>query len=161
VFGLGAPGIHTRVGIGTFGIFLHLGGGNRLPATYVDNCADAIAMAGLTKGVDGEVFNVVDDDLPSSRKFLWLYKRKVKSFKSIFLPHALSYLLCSLWGWYADWSQGQLPSAYNRKMWRASWKRTRYSNAKLKSRTGWRPKVSTKEALERHFESCRASVLNA
>ncbi|MGA2018907.1 MAG: NAD(P)-dependent oxidoreductase [Opitutaceae bacterium] len=161
VFGPGSPGIHTRVGIGTFGIFLHLGGGNRLPVTYVDNCADAIAMAGLTKGVDGEVFNVVDDDLPSSRKFLWLYKRKVKSFKSIYLPHALSYLLCSLWGWYADWSQGQLPSAYNRKMWRASWKRTRYSNAKLKSRTGWRPKVSTKEALERHFESCRASVLNA
>ena len=36
-----------RVGVGTFGFFLHLGGSNTIPFTYVDNCADAIVMAGL------------------------------------------------------------------------------------------------------------------
>ena len=58
-----------------FGIFLHLGGSNPIPFTYVDNCADAIVLAGLTPGVDGEVFNVVDDNLPTSRQFLRLYKQ--------------------------------------------------------------------------------------
>lgn len=161
VYGPGSSGIHSRVGIGTFGIFLHLGGGNQLPATYVDNCADAIALTGLTKGVDNEVFNVVDDDLPSSREFLRLYKRNVKRFKSIYLPHSVSYVLCSLWEWYCNWSKGQLPLAYGRGMWRASWKRTRYSNAKLKTRTGWQPKVPTSVALQRHFESCRVGELHA
>src|SRR5206468_7017915 len=70
VYGPGNESIHGRVGIGTFGVFLHLGGSNTVPLTYVDNCAEAIVLAGLKPGVDGEVFNVVDDNLPSSRRFL-------------------------------------------------------------------------------------------
>ena len=31
VFGPGNKGIHGRIGIGTFGVFLHLGGGNTIP----------------------------------------------------------------------------------------------------------------------------------
>jgi nucleoside-diphosphate-sugar epimerase len=161
VCGPGNPGIHSRVGIDTFGIFLHLGGGNKIPVTYVDNCAEAMALAGLEEAVDGEVFNVVDDDLPSSRTFLRMYKRQVKSFHSIYVPHALSYLLCSMWEWYSKWSQGQLPPAYNRKAWRASWKRTKYSNAKLKTRVGWNPSVPMNEALLRHFEGSRGGAQNA
>ena len=79
VYGPGKQAITGRVGIDTFGFFLHMGGSNTIPFTYVENCADAIALAGLAKGVDGEVFNVVDDDLPSSRKFLRLYKKNVKN----------------------------------------------------------------------------------
>ena len=161
VYGPGNPGIHSRVGIGTFGIFLHLGGGNTMPLTYVDNCAEAMVLAGLTKDVNGEVFNVVDNNLPSSRKFLRLYKRNVRFFKSIYLPRLLTYYLCFLWEWYSKWSEGQLPPAYNRKAWHASWKKTRYSNAKLKSRVGWQPSVPTSEGLRLHFESCRAEGSHA
>ena len=78
VFGPGKRKISGKVGIDTFGIFLHLGGRNQVPLTYVDNCAEAIVLAGIKKGVDGEVFNIVDDDLPSSRKFLRLYKKNVQ-----------------------------------------------------------------------------------
>ena len=155
VYGPGNLAITGRVGIGTFGIFLHLGGANSIPITFVDNCADAIVRAGLTKGVDGQVFNVVDDDLPSSRSFLRLYKRHVRRFTSIYVPHVMSYLLCWLWEEYSDWSQGQLPPVFNRRGWHAYWKRTRYSNAKLKALLGWTPKVSTTEALNLYFESCR------
>ena len=77
VYGPGKDAMNQLVGIGTFGIFLHLGGFNTLPITYVDNCAEAIVLAGLKEGVDGEVFNVVDDDLPSSRQFLKRYKHKI------------------------------------------------------------------------------------
>jgi len=155
VYGPGHEGIPSRVGIGTFGIFLHLGGSNTIALTHVDNCAEAIALAGLKKGVNGEVFNVVDDDLPSSRKFLRLYKRSVKRFKSIYVPHFLSYMLCFLWERYSNWSEGQLPPAFNRSKWYTYWKKTHYSNAKLKTRVGWTLKVPTEEGLKRYFEACR------
>jgi nucleoside-diphosphate-sugar epimerase len=160
VYGPGNEAISGRVGIGTFGLFLHLGGSNPIPFTYVDNCADAIALAGLKKGIDGEVFNVVDDDLPSSRYFLGLYKRSVKRFKSVYVPHAVSYSLCFLWEKYSGWSEGQLPPAFNRNRWHAFWRKTRYSNAKLKMRLGWSPMVPTAEGFRRYFEACRAGDRN-
>lgn len=155
VYGPGNEGITGRVGLGTFGVFLHLGGGNPIPFSYVDNCAEAIVLAGLQPGVDGEIFNVVDDDLPSSRKFLRLYKRNVKKFRSIYVPKFASYLLCRMWEKYSHWSQGQLPPAFNGMTWHAYWKKSRYTNEKLKSRLGWKPRVPAPEALERYFKGCR------
>lgn len=154
VYGAGKKEIIGRVGINTFGLFMHIGGSNTLPLTYVDNCADAIVLAGLVTGVDGETFNVVDDDLPSSRQFLRMYKKKVRHFRSIYLPPLVSHALCYLWERYSDWSKGQLPPVFNRRRWHAYWKKTRYTNQKLKSRLGWLPKVSTAVALERYFKSC-------
>jgi len=154
VFGPGKASITGRVGIGTFGVFLHLGGSNRIPLTYVDNCAELIVLAGLKPGVDGEVFNAVDDDLPSSRQFLRLYKRRVKPFRSIYVPHVLSFSLCYLWEKYSSWSQGQLPPAFTRSRWHCEWKKTCYSNAKAKSLLGWVPKTSMEEGLNRYFEGC-------
>jgi nucleoside-diphosphate-sugar epimerase len=161
VYGGGNEAITNRVGIGTFGLFLHLGGPNPLPLTFVDNCADAIVLAGLAPGVDGHVFNVVDDDLPTSRQFLRLYKRNVRRFGSLYLPHAVSYALCYLWEKYSDWSEGQLPPAYNRRSWYAFWKRTRYSNDKAKTLLGWTPRVNTRDALNTYFASCRDKVQHA
>jgi nucleoside-diphosphate-sugar epimerase len=161
VYGPGKRAITGRVGIDTFGVFLHLGGSNTIPFTYVDNCAEAIALAGFKTGVDGEVFNVVDDELPSSRQFLRQYKKKVRRFTSIYVPNAVSYALCDLWGRYSRWSEGQLPPTFSREEWHAYWKRTRYSNEKLKTRLGWTPRVSTAEGLSRYFEGCRSGGRNA
>jgi nucleoside-diphosphate-sugar epimerase len=155
VYGPGSLAISGRVGIDTFGVFLHLGGTNVIPFTYVDNCAEAIALAGLTDGIDGEIFNVVDDNLVSSREFLRLYKQNVRHFKSFYIPHGISYALCYLWEWYSEWSEGQLPPSFTRGKWYWLWKKTRYSNKKLKTRLGWEPKVSTVEGLRRYFEACR------
>jgi nucleoside-diphosphate-sugar epimerase len=155
VFGPGKEAITGRVGISTFGFFMHLGGSNQLPLTYVDNCADAIVLAGSKKGVEGEVFNVVDDNLPSSRQFLRLYKRNVRKFNSIYIPHVVSYALCYLWERYSKWSEGQLPLAFSRRRWHAFWKKTRYSNEKLKTRLGWTPKVPMAEGFRNYFEGCR------
>jgi len=161
VYGPGNEGIHGRVGLATFGLFLHLGGSNRLPLTYVDNCADAIVLAGLKPGVEGEAFNIVDDDLPTSRRFLRLYKRHVRRFPSVYVPHAISYLLCWCWEAYARRSQEQLPPVFNRLMWKTYWRRTRYTNEKAKRLLGWSPAVPTYEALLRHFESCRRKLRHA
>jgi nucleoside-diphosphate-sugar epimerase len=155
VYGPGNEAITGRVGIGTFGIFLHLGGSNTLPLTYVDNCADAIILVGLKHGADGQIFNVVDDDLPTSRKFLRLYKKNVGTFPSLYVSHAVSYGLCYLWEKYSVWSQEQLPPAFNRRRWHSYWKRTSYSNEKLKKQLGWKPRVQTEDGLKLFFESCR------
>jgi nucleoside-diphosphate-sugar epimerase len=155
VYGPGKCFIPGRVGIDTFGIFLHLGGPNHIPLTYVDNCADAIALAGLVKDVNGEVFNIVDDDLPSSRLFLRLYKRRAKRFKSFYVPHALSWLFCLAWEHFSKWSRGQVPAVFTLREWAAYWKKTEYSNRKSKEKLGWSPKVSTEQGLENFFEACR------
>lgn len=161
VYGEKKSQITGRVGLSTFGIFLHLGGSNRIPFTYVENCADAIVLAGIVDGVDGEAFNVVDDDLPTSRHFLRQYKKNIKRFRSIYVPHAISYSLCYLWETYAKSSKGQLPSAFGRKRWHMEWKKTAYSNEKLKTRLGWTPKVPTREAMARYFQNCRPGEQHA
>ncbi len=153
VYGPRNEKITGRVGVSTFGFFLHLGGANTIPFTYVDNCAEAIVLAGLKPGVDRNVFNVMDDHLPSSRRFLRLYKKNVRPFLSIYLPQWSSYLMCFAWEKYSEWSEGQLPPVFNRKVWHAYWKRTEYNNEKLKTQLGWSPKVSTADALGRYFES--------
>jgi len=161
VLGPGRNKIAGRVGIDTFGLFLHLAGSNPVPITYVDNCAEAILLAGIKRGVDNEVLNIVDDDLPSGRQFLRLYKKNVNNIKSVYIPHALSYLLFFLWERYSIWSQGQLPPVYTRKAWHAYWKGSQYSNEKLKKLCGWRPMVPMSEGLKSYFNSCREAQRHA
>ena len=151
VFGPGKKAMPGSLGMDTFGIFMRIGGAGRMPLTYVDNCADAITLAGLVPGVDGEAFNVMDDDLPKSRRFLHDYKKQVGAFKSIWVPYGLTYFLCRLWERYSAWSAGQLPPVLNRRSCAFSWKGHRYSNRKLKERLGWECRVPMGEAMTRYF----------
>ena len=112
VFGPGKQALSGRVGINTFGFFIHLGGSNVLPLTFVDNCAEAIVLAGLKPGVEGEIFNVVDDELLTSRQFLEAYKKKVKPFFSLRVPYFLAYAMCLLWEKYSKWSKGPASSGF-------------------------------------------------
>jgi len=155
VFGPGKTKITDRIGTSTFGVFLHLGLNNRIPLTYLDNCAEAIVLAGLVKGVDREVFNVVDDDLPTSREFLRLYKREVRRFLSIPVPYPAWHFFCYLWERYSEWSEGQLPSVFNRRVCSVYWKGNRYSNGKAKKMLGWKPRVAMRDALDQFFDYMR------
>lgn len=148
VFGPGKRDLTGRIGVDTFGFLLHMGGRNQLPLTYVENCAEAIVLAGLKPGVDGETFNVVDDDLLTSKQFLKAWKRRTGRRFSVRLPYFLAYGLCGLW---EDWSKrrkGQLPPAFNRRRCAAEWKGNRFTNRKLKERLGWQPRVGMDEAME-------------
>lgn len=160
-FGPGKAKIPGRVGIDAFGVFLHLGLGNRMPLTYVENCAEAIVLAGLTAGINGEEFNIVDDDLPRSRTFLRRYKRKVRRIRTIPVPYSLFYLFNFAWEKYSAWSGAQLPPVFNRGTCEAYYKSQTFSNQKAKSLLGWHPRVSMSEALDRFCAYARERVVKA
>jgi nucleoside-diphosphate-sugar epimerase len=147
VFGPGKRELSGRVGNSTFGLFVQVSGAQSLPLTFVDNCAEAIVLAGLRPGIDGQVFNVVDDELLTARQFLQTCKA-TKRFRSIRVPYWLAYGACFAWEKYSKWSNGQLPPVFNARRCAAEWKSQRYSNEKLKERVGWRPRVPMKEAME-------------
>jgi len=147
VYGPGKKDLTGRIGIDTFGFFIHVGGANVLPLTFVDNCADAIVLAGLVPEIEGEVFNVVDDEPVTSAQFLRAYSGRVGRFFSLRLPYPIAFAICRAWEWYSIRSQGQLPPAFNRRRCAAEWKGNRFSNAKLRSRLGWAPKVGREAAM--------------
>jgi nucleoside-diphosphate-sugar epimerase len=155
VYGPGKKALTGRVGTDTFGIFLHFGGPNRIPVIFIDNCAEAIVRAAVAEGVDGEIFIAVDDDLPTSREFLRLYKKNVHRFFSIYIPYRCFYLLSWLWEIYSKWSEGQLPPVFNRRQCAAYYQKRHYSNRKLKELTGWSPSVPFEEASRRYFDFMR------
>jgi nucleoside-diphosphate-sugar epimerase len=146
VFGPGKSELSGRVGTNAFGFFIHLGGSNELPLTFVDNCAEAIVLAALKPGVDREIFNVVDDEKMTSREFL-AARKTAKHFFSISIPYPLAYLGCRLWENYSKRSQGQLPPVFNRRRAAAEWKGNRYSNQKLHERLAWKPRVNMQNAM--------------
>jgi len=147
VFGPGKRDLSGRVGVNTFGFFIQVGGSNLLPLTFVDNCAEAIVLAGFKPGIEGETFNVVDNELLTSSQFLKAYKKSAKPFLSVRVPYFLAYAMCLLWEKYSKWSKGQLPPVFNCRRCAAEWKGNRYSNQKLRERLGWKPRVNMDTAM--------------
>lgn len=158
VFGAGKKDLSGRVGIDTFGFFMHVGGSNELPLTFVDNCADAILLAGVVPGVDGETFNVVDDAPLTSAQFLSAYRKRAPRFFSLRVPYFIAYGMCALWEDYSRRTHGQLPPAFNRRRCAAEWKGNRYTNQKLRERLGWRPRVSMADAMTSFLDQFSARV---
>jgi nucleoside-diphosphate-sugar epimerase len=154
IYGPAGSPFSNRVGLRLPGLFLHIGGGNRLPLSHVDNCAEAIAVAAIAPGAVGQVYNVLDDDLITARRFLKLYKKNVGPVRSLFLPYPLVIALSYVMRWYHRHSRGQLPAVLTPYRVAATWKRTRFDNSKLKS-LGWKQLVPTAEGLRQTFEALR------
>ncbi|MDH3197924.1 MAG: NAD(P)-dependent oxidoreductase [Candidatus Krumholzibacteria bacterium] len=154
IYGPGGAPMSARVGLNLFGLFLHLGGSSLLPLTYVDNCADAVAIAGRADGGAGEAFNVVDDGPITSRQYLRRYRRHVERRPFIRVPYALMQCLSRSTVWYHRHARGQLPAVFTPYKTASLWKGMRFDNAKLK-RLGWRPSVPPEEGLARAFAYLR------
>ncbi len=156
IYGRGGSRMSVRVGLDLAGIFLHLGGDNLLPLTYVENCAEAIAVAGRSDAASGQAYNVVDDDLVTASDYLRRYRREIKPLRAVPVPYAALELGSRLVVRYHRWSKGQLPAIFTPYKTATSWKGNSFTNAKLKS-IGWKPLVSTEEGLRRAFEFYQAN----
>lgn len=149
IYGPGRPLLTSRVGLSLGPVLLQMGGGQRLPYTYVENCAAAICRAGLTPGIEGEIFNVIDDDLPTGKRIIRILRKNGKRVRSLWIPRPLISPLSALYGCYSNWSEGQLPPVLSHYKSEAIWKPLRYSNAKAKHSLNWSPTISTEEGLQR------------
>lgn len=151
IYGPGGGALSSRVGLQLPGVFLRLGHGNLLPLSYVDNCADAIALAGRTDSAVGQAFNVHDDDLPTCAQYLREYERQVGPVRGISVPYPLLMLTSRVVEAYHERSQGQLPALFTPYKTATMWKGNRFDNTKLKS-IGWQQAIPTSEAMRRTFE---------
>lgn len=156
IFGEGRDVLSSRVGLKVGPLLLRMGGSQTMPYTYVENCAAALRCAGLAQGVEGEVFNVLDDGLPTGSQLLKMYRRSGRRLRSLWLPRPAIGPVSSLYEWYSRWSQGQLPAVITRYKSDSIWKGVRYTNAKAKSRLGWKPAVGFDEAFRRSVDALTA-----
>lgn len=154
IYGRGGARISPRVGLDLMGVFLHLGGRNLLPLTYVESCADAVALAGRSDAANGQTYNVVDDELVTARQYLSRYRREVRRLRAVPVPYWLLQLVSRMVQAYSRWSKGQLPAVFTPYRTATAWKPTRFTNARLRA-LGWRPLLSTEEGLRRTFEHFR------
>jgi nucleoside-diphosphate-sugar epimerase len=160
IYGPGSGHFSDRVGL-TIGRWqLHVGGRNQLPLTYVDNCAEAIVVAGTHAQSAGQVYNVHDDDLPTCREYLRAYKKNVGNIRSVRVPYCVMKVLSKMVTKYNTYSQGQLPAVLTPYKVRNLWGGNRFSNAKLHS-IGWNQLVPTAEGLRRSFAAYRAELEEA
>ena len=155
IYGPGGGAFSTRVGLNLFGLFLHLGGDNVLPLTYVDNCAEAIAVAGLSPRASGQIYNVVDDDLVTASRWLELYRQRVKKIPAVRVPYLGLVVMSELLARYHTYSKGQLPAIFTPYKSATMWGGNRFDNAKLKG-LGWRPIVTTEQGMSSAFENLKA-----
>ncbi|HEY1901966.1 MAG TPA: NAD(P)-dependent oxidoreductase [Terracidiphilus sp.] len=154
IYGPGGGAFSNRVGLQIGPVFFHLGGSNLLPLAYVVNCAEAIVIAGTHADSAGQVYNVHDDELPTASQYLRAYKRRVKRLRCIRLPYFMTKMLAGFLEAYHRRSQGQLPAIITRYKAAAAWGGNKFSNAKLHA-LGWRPLVSTPDAMAKTFEYLR------
>lgn len=158
IYGPGGGTLSTRIGVNVFGLFLHFGRNNILPLSYAENCAEAIILAGGSQKAKGQVYNVHDDDLPTSKLFLKQYIKHVNRIRYITVPYFLTIALSKLVERYHHYSKGQLPAIFTPYKSACLWKGNTFSNTKLKS-LGWQQSVPTRTGMQTTFEYLKQQSL--
>ena len=150
IYGQGGQEFSPRMGMKIGSWLWRFGRNNLLPLTYVQNCAEATAMAGLEHRATG-CYNVIDDDLPTASEYLNEYRARVRDIRSIWIPWWLTQSLSKVVETYSNFSNGQLPPVLTPYKSAVLWRGSRFDNRKLKS-LGWRQIVPTAEALQMTFK---------
>lgn len=138
--------------------FLKIGSKSVLPMTYVENCAEAIVKAAERiedPSVNGEIFNIVDDDLLTQAEYAKLVSSKTDTPKSIPIPWSFWKLLTgSIQKFNSIFlrNRAKFPGLFAPAKVHARFKPLTYSNEKAKSLLGWQPKLSLEEAIEKSIE---------
>ena len=138
--------------------FLRIGSKSTLPMTYVENCAEAIVAAAEhaeDEAVDGQVINVVDDELPTQDEYVAALQRLTDTPASVTIPW-------SVWRSGAALAQktndivfdgrAKLPGLFVPRRLDARFKPLTYTNAKAKRLLDWSPSYGLHDALARSLE---------
>ena len=138
-----------RIGLHLGGRLLRMGGRQRIPFVYVENCASGVVLAGLAENVEGQVFNLVDDELPTGRQVIRRYRQSGRKLRVLGVPQFAIGWLARFNEKYSRRTEGQIPEVLSHHRVQAMWKPLRYSNEKARRMLGWSPAVDLNTAFER------------
>lgn len=137
------------------GLYVVFGRSTLLPLTYVENCADAFAIATPIDGAQGETFNVVDDEPVTSRRYTTEYLRRTGTPGSVVsLPYGSALAISRLGsavGARIFRDGGHLPDVLAPARFEALFKPLQFPNDKIHARLAWTPRVRFEEALLRSY----------
>ena len=148
---------HALLGAELGPLFLRIGSRATLPLTYVENCAEAIVLTAERLAAEpsrfaGQIINLVDDHLPTQRRYAEQVSAVIEAPKSIGVPWPVMRLLAGGLDRANDrlvGGQAKLPSFLVPDRLQARFKPLRYTNTKAKRLMGWSPRYSTAEAIHR------------
>ncbi len=133
------------------GKWIIVGPRQKVPLIDVESCAEAVINGLGTSGVEGETFNLVDDQLPS----VYTYYREMKSHqtgvRSIVLPWRMMQLGSMLLnGVNNRWAGGKMkvPSFFLKGGFAARSKPLEYCNAKARSGLNWTPSSAWRSVVK-------------
>lgn len=158
IYGPYGSALSNRIGIQFPGMYVRLGHTNVLPLSYVENCADAILVAGQSPKSIGHAWNVHDDDLPTCDEYFRAYEREVGRIRNISVPFPVLMLGSYLVERYHQYSHGQLPDVFTRYKSLATWGGNTFDNRGLKS-LGWSQRVPTADGMRRTFDYLRRRAI--
>ena len=152
----------ARLGIQGRQFWLRTGAWAKLPLTYVENCAEAIVLALESPAANGGIFNVIDDEPPTQRTYAAELRRRWPSRTTIVpIPWTLMRAvagLAELTNKILFKGRAKLPGSLIPARLHARCKPLRFNNERLKQSTGWKPKYSWREGLDRSMRASARSV---
>lgn len=132
--------------------WLLIGGGARLPLTYVENCADAFVRA-AELSLDGvEIFNIVDDETPTQAEYVSCLQTHWPTLRTRTLPWGLARSAATTALFVNRRFFGgsfKLPGVLIPARLMAMCKPLRFGNGAAKDRLGWLPRFGLHEAVAR------------
>lgn len=138
-------------------LWLRTGGWATVPLVYVENCAEAIVLAAEIKAAIGQTLNVVDDKLPTQRRFAQMVFSQMPNRPTIVpLPYTLLRLISGA-AWQVNkrflGGRAKIPGLFVPVRLQARAKPLQYTNRKLKEVLGWKPRYTMAEGLRRSLSA--------
>ncbi|MGH1489342.1 MAG: NAD-dependent epimerase/dehydratase family protein [Acidimicrobiales bacterium] len=146
--------------------FLKIGSRAILPMAYVENCAEAMIQAAekLTEDpspINGQVINIVDDNLPTQERYAELVSAKMETPPSIALPWPVVKAAAGMLKKGNEVvlnGRAKFPGIAVSARLHARFKPLRYTNQRAKELLGWSPRHDLASAIDRSIAAQQAGA---
>ncbi|CCE09378.1 putative UDP-glucose 4-epimerase (NAD-dependent epimerase/dehydratase) [Bradyrhizobium sp. STM 3843] len=137
-------------------LYLMFGPFTRLPLSHVTNCADCLVSALESPTASGQTFNIVDSDDVRVWQYVREYARRTRQPGLLVpLPYHVGLGLAQLAAFTSRklfGEKGKLPSLLTPRRFESQFKPLRFSNSKIRTKLGWRPRFSFDECLAASYK---------